>query len=268
MEIPSSYLSHHGGDGPPLVLVGELLSGGASWSAHAERLAARWRVEVATPLLASHAAKGNVAPPDWSIATESQALAQALDDAGIPQVHLAGWSLGGTIALDFALTFPERVRTLTLVEPQVRWLLRERGLLTSEEAAEAEQLRGYAQGPVTAAKLADFLRLGRVVPPDQDPRASRVWRLAWAHRAAVASAWRVAAHEDDRARLQGLRPPLLLVRGSDAGALDQAMVQALAQEVPGSRTVMLPGGHNSHLTAADRFLGEMGTFLKEYESGA
>jgi pimeloyl-ACP methyl ester carboxylesterase len=268
MEIPSSYLRHHGGDGQPVVLVGELLSGGTSWSAHAKRLSGGWRVDVITPLLASYAAQGNTAPSDWSIATETQALAQVLSDTGIRDAHLAGWSMGGTIALDFALTLPERVRSLTLVEPQVRWLLRQRRLLISQEAAEAEQLRGYAQGPITEARLADFLHLGRVVPLDQDPRASRVWRLAWAHRAAVASAWRVAAHEDDLVRLRGLRPPLLLVRGSDAGALDEAMVHAMAQEVPGARTVMLPGGHNSHLTAADRFLAEMGTFLTEHESKA
>jgi pimeloyl-ACP methyl ester carboxylesterase len=37
--------------------------------------------------------------------------------------HLAGWSGGGKAALEFATEYPDRVRSLTLVEPAGYWIL-------------------------------------------------------------------------------------------------------------------------------------------------
>src|SRR5690625_7303088 len=41
-------------------------------------------------------------------------LAQFLDALGLETVHLAGFSMGGAVALGLALGAPERIRTLTL----------------------------------------------------------------------------------------------------------------------------------------------------------
>jgi pimeloyl-ACP methyl ester carboxylesterase len=44
----------------------------------------------------------------------SDDLQALMDTLGLERFHLLGWSLGGNIAMQFVLDFPERVRTLTL----------------------------------------------------------------------------------------------------------------------------------------------------------
>ncbi len=263
VPTPEGYLREYPGSGPPLVLVGEILGGGASWSAHAERLSPLWRVSTVTPLAVVHAARGELPPLSWGIPTERQALADALLEMGVWEAHLAGWSMGGAIALDFALTFPELVRTLTLVEPQVRWLLRALGRETALEREETEWFRNLVDGPITEQRLGEFLLRVGAVAPGEEPQQSRAWRLAWANRLALRSAWGVAAHEDTPDRLQSLDMPLLLVRGDSTDTLDRAMVDGLAELLPAARRLVLPGAHTSHMTAIDRFLETFEAFLQQ-----
>ncbi len=61
-----------------------------------------------------------------TLADEAAAAVAALDSIAGP-VHVVGHSYGGAVALKLALTFPERVKSLTLIEPVSFHLLRERG---------------------------------------------------------------------------------------------------------------------------------------------
>ena len=97
---PPGFIHEYGGDGASVVLVGEILSGHLSWARHAERLLRRWRVIGITPLITALAAGGVQHPKDWSISMESRSLEKALHDAGVHRVHLVGWSLGASIALE------------------------------------------------------------------------------------------------------------------------------------------------------------------------
>ena len=91
---------------------------GRQWKAYAALLAARFRV-VAPNLL------GYGTDVRWSVGTpaslddEANALAALLPVGG---AHLLGHSYGGSIALQLALRWPERVKSLTLYEP-VRFAL-------------------------------------------------------------------------------------------------------------------------------------------------
>ncbi len=264
-ELPPGFIRDYGGTGSAVVMVGDMLGGYASWARHAERLTGDWHVLCVSPLVVAYAAQGEPSPDGWGIGMESQALAAALDAHGISSAHLVGWSLGGAIVLDFALSHPERVDSLTLVEPQVRWVLRGLGRYGEEERADSERFRAFAVRSITEEALADFLRLVGVVAPDEEPRESRAWPLAWANRLAVAGAWRVITHEDDLARLSHLRMPVLLVRGEQSTELDLSMVAALGELIPHATSLALPGGHTSHMTAMDRFLQALEGLLKGVE---
>jgi pimeloyl-ACP methyl ester carboxylesterase len=43
-------------------------------------------------------------------------VAAVLDDEGIPKAHVIGHSMGGKVAMNFALTYPERVECLVVVD--------------------------------------------------------------------------------------------------------------------------------------------------------
>jgi pimeloyl-ACP methyl ester carboxylesterase len=70
---------------------------------------------------------GTPLPPDYSMDYEAVALGNTLDYLKITQADFAAWSNGGQVALNYAIYHPERVRSLTLIEPNAYWVLRSRG---------------------------------------------------------------------------------------------------------------------------------------------
>lgn len=56
-------------------------------------------------------------PPDYGLDTEVEGIRSLADDRGWKSVHLVGYSAGGSIALAFAAAYPDRVKSLALVEP-------------------------------------------------------------------------------------------------------------------------------------------------------
>jgi len=57
-----------------------------------------------------------VALPGTSVSAFAQFVARFLESLGVEKVHLVGHSIGGAIASRLALTHPERVATLTLID--------------------------------------------------------------------------------------------------------------------------------------------------------
>jgi len=54
---------------------------------------------------------------DYGLHSEVEAISRLADEAGFQRLHLIGYSAGGSIALAFALAYPERINSLTLIEP-------------------------------------------------------------------------------------------------------------------------------------------------------
>ena len=58
------------------------------------------------------------APPDtYTLESEMDGLIRTTEAAGIDRFHLLGYSVGGSLALVFALAHPDRITSLTLIEP-------------------------------------------------------------------------------------------------------------------------------------------------------
>jgi pimeloyl-ACP methyl ester carboxylesterase len=106
----------------PIVLLHCSGSSGAQWRTLAPLVGARYRVM--TPDLIGY---GAAAPwsgrGGFSLAQEAAAVRSLLGRLDEP-AHLVGHSYGGAVALHIARTRPERVRSLTLVEPSAFHLLR------------------------------------------------------------------------------------------------------------------------------------------------
>lgn len=104
-----------GHDVETVVLLHGYLDHALSFSPVAEALARRYRVFAIDHR--GHGDSGRVGPggyyhfPDYVMD-----LAGLFDAAGIEQAHLVGHSMGASIACYFAGTFPERVRSLTLLD--------------------------------------------------------------------------------------------------------------------------------------------------------
>lgn len=245
----------------PVILIGEILGGGTSWAEHAHYLSGSRTVYTATPDLVSYAAKGCYPPQDWGIKSESRSLRESLNNLLIGKVHVAGWSMGGTIALDYALTYPETILTLTLVEPQIRWLLRAEKLHVQQQVDDLEKFKSFSNRVIDQIVVGEFLRMVGAIGDDEVPEESRAWRLAWDNRLAISNAWKVVTHEEHPKRLLGFNVPTLLVNGEGSGLLDQSMIASLGQLIPTVSHLVLPGLHTSHITSLGEFLRKFEEFV-------
>lgn len=97
------------GEGQPLILIHGALGDRRMWDEQLQAFAAEFRV-----IRYDHRGFGRSSIPQESYSPVADLL-QLLDKLGISRAHLVGNSLGGSLAIDFALTHPERVASLVLV---------------------------------------------------------------------------------------------------------------------------------------------------------
>ncbi|MBL8703490.1 MAG: alpha/beta fold hydrolase [Rhodospirillales bacterium] len=192
--------------------------------------------------------------PGWhgagplTLAREAEAIAEACPD-GAP-FHLVGHSYGGAVALDFALRHPQRLRSLTLIEPSCFFLLRsaEPGLLDEIHALAAAVNRGVLSGDYRGG-ISTFI--------DYWSGAGTWDALAEGRQARFAElALHVAHHfgalldaETPLAAFAALRVPTLVLCGTRSPAPSRAITRLLADTLPRARHRTIRGaGHMGPIT--------------------
>lgn len=101
-----------GSGAPAIVFTHGLAASSATWEAQVCALAPRF--QVITWDLRGHG-RSPADPSPCSPADLAGDLREALDDAGIERAVVAGHSAGGVVAMQFALSFPDRTAGLVLV---------------------------------------------------------------------------------------------------------------------------------------------------------
>ena len=236
------------GRGRPLVMVGGILTGAAGLEQLAGQLEAERRIVRLQNLNVAAGAAGEPLPSRYGVRLESCALLAALDRAGITTpVDLVGYSYGGLIALDFALQHPERVRTLSVIEPPARWLL------SNDELDGADQVRFRDAARATAVRIPDDAQLASFIcvvfgcggGGDELERARQLplWPSAVRHRASLTAAAAVVEYRRQPDELSRLQIPILYVSGAGTSEFHARINRAFSRHAPHARTIELPGGH-------------------------
>ncbi|MBD0369697.1 MAG: alpha/beta hydrolase [Pyrinomonadaceae bacterium] len=99
------------GEGEPLLLIMGLGSASDMWYRLLPEFSSRYRTIIFDN---RGVGRSDAHPGPYSIATMAQDAAAVLDAAGAESAHVVGFSMGGFIAQEFALHYPERVRRLVL----------------------------------------------------------------------------------------------------------------------------------------------------------
>lgn len=245
------------GQGEPIVLVPGGLSGWLSWIPFAERLS-KERMVVRVQLRSVELAEaGEPFPDDYGIPTEREALRTTVDELGLDSFHLAGWSHGGAVALAFALEYPDRVRTLTLIEPEASWILRETGNAKDTLAENEAYDRSFTGQEIDVDDLKDFLVRAGLGAPGDDFESLPQWPVWVRNRQVLSTIGTIHDYTDSLDRLRSLDIPVLAVKGTDTTEQDAAAVDDLVAIVPRARLLELPGNHACHIQNIDRFLEKL-----------
>lgn len=245
-----------GNGDPPLVLLPGGLTGWQSWLPLVSALSADRRVVRMQPICNAEGLAGRPGAPDYDADVERESIDLTLAAAGVSEMHLIGWSNGGRMALDFALAFPERICTLTLIEPAAYWLAAEE----DESAASFhEYLTGCAGRELSDDDLCEFLVRAGIGPPNTDFKALPQWEfwsscrqcLSWGGEVATRSA--AAGIEG----FEDLAVPTLLIRGTSTAPWLRTVVDILSREMPDVAVTEIDGGHACILERPEDFIAAL-----------
>ncbi len=249
--------------GVPLVLLHGFTGTGEFWLPAARALPRRRCI---FPDLPGHGGTDAPLPPEaWRLDRAADALAALLDNLGCDRVALAGYSMGGRLALSFALRHPGRVAALALVGATP----------------------GIADASERAARAAADLALADTIERDGIEVFSRTWEAnpLFATQASLPPALREAMRNQrlaqDPVRLAaslrafgtGFQPPVhdelarldmpVLVMAGEHDAKFAAIARDMAGRIPRARLAIVPGaGHAVPLEQAPAFVAALDEFLK------
>ncbi len=182
----------------------------------------------------------------YPIALMASDAATVLDAAGVESAHVFGISMGGMIAQEFTLQYPQRVRSLILgctapggpravrAEPEATQMLMARGNMTREEAAEAAV--PFIYHPGTPRSLIE-----------EDMEIRRPW---FPHPAAYSAQLQGILAWEAYSRLSRISAPTLVIHGESDRLVPAGNGQLIAETIPGAKLVMLAGA--SHIFTTDQ----------------
>jgi pimeloyl-ACP methyl ester carboxylesterase len=266
-DAPLTMKAEVTGSGATVVLVPGGLTGWISWIPHAEQLSSDRKVVRVQLLAVELGLEKQPLPEGYSVDMETEALVRALENNGIESADFVAWSFGALVTLNFALNNPERVNSLTLIEPPAIWVLESRGPLSPEMLAEQKRIQSLGPGDVSEDQLAWFTHFAGFVPGEVDPRKLPTWPVWVEHRQSLRTGDVAYRHSDDIERVRGFDRPVLLFKGEGSSAFLNEIIDILGEEFPDARVVSLPGGHALQVISMDRFMEILRGFLSEAGSG-
>ena len=250
------------GRGTPLVLVHGFACGIRSWDPQVRALSKKFRV-VTYDVRGFGISEAPRDPAKYSQAHSIADLAGLLDHLKIRRAFVGGLSMGGNIALNFAIAHPDRVRKLVVADTgsgsdeHADWVAAAHELADAAEKGGLEAFTDLAgANPLFARYIA------------QGPEAERFIRTClMTHRAhGVAHTAREVLSKRPslyslEPMLRALRVPTLLIVGEH----DDPCLRVhawMARTLPRATALTIPGvGHLTNLEAPDAFNRAVARFL-------
>lgn len=245
------------GSGAPLVLLHGWGVHGGVWSDVAQKLAEDFQVHsVDLPGYGASAAL-----PETSLDNLVQALSARFGEP----FAVCGWSLGGQVALRWAAREPEKVRKLILLASTPCFAEREDWKFGMEKSALEKFAAELEQNH--AATLRRFISLQ--LRGSENEREllmllrERLFSRGEPDMGALRGGLDILRDADQRAELQCIRQPTLVVAGErDKLTVPQAS-HYMAQIIPGARMVEVKGAaHAPFLSHPEIFVAAINEFLK------
>lgn len=229
-----------GGEGEPVVLLHGIFAEKDHWVDFARPLTGSWRV--IAPDLPGFGESGRNESEVYDYPAQVQRLRALLDALGLERVHLAGNSMGGTLAVLFAQQYPQGVASVALIgsphgirspRPSAMDRMIDAGqaplVVRTPQQFEAMLDLVFAQRPFLPWPV---LQASRAAALAQAESNQRIWNQQLAHR-----------HLLD-ARVDTLRARTLVLWGGADQVFDVSGAELLRRRLPSADVQVLPGlGH-------------------------
>lgn len=181
----------------------------------------------------------------WNFNRVAGDLAELLKELRINQVHLVGLSMGGVIAQQFALDYPQLVSKLVLVSTFSKlrpsnwsqWLYFAQRMLLVHSVGLASQSKVVASRVFPAPDQQALRDMAAEQFSSADPRAYR-------------AAMRNLGLFNSSQRLPEIKIPTLVITGANDSTVTPSRQKELAENISGARQVIIPGG--GHAVAIDQ----------------
>jgi pimeloyl-ACP methyl ester carboxylesterase len=243
VEVPGARLFYidGGGTGPALVLLHAGTGSAAVWEHQWAPLAqAGYRV-IAYDRRGYGRTTADAAAAPTSAAGDLLALTSALR---LDRLHVVGTAAGGIVAIDFALGYPDRVRSLVVANSLG-------GVTDASYQALGRRLRPkeFAALPPDLRELGPAYRAANPDGTDRWLALERASRAPGPPPAAQPPSQQVTFQS-----LEGLRVPTLLLTGGADMYTPPAALRLFADRIPGAMSVVLPDiGHSAFWEAPEAF---------------
>lgn len=246
------------GAGPALVMLHGLYGSGNNWRGIARPFEADHRVLL--PDLRSHG--GSPADPDMDYRRMASDVVALLDREGIDRADLVGHSMGGKVAMALALTAPQRIRRLLVVDIAP---------MAYDHSAEHGGIIRAMQGvDLSAVQARDDVDTAL---SDSIPQAMvRQFLLTNLQHRAGGWQWRIPLDilADQLSVIQGWPDglgtfsgaPVWFIHGEASDYVEQTGRAAIIRHFPAAAIKGCPGvGHWVHAEAPERFRADLQGFL-------
>jgi pimeloyl-ACP methyl ester carboxylesterase len=263
---PIAYLE--GGGGPCVVLLHGFGGSKETWIGVAAALAPHYRV-----VAFDNRGCGRSTQPEgpYSMQQLADDAAGVLDHLGITSAHIVGASMGGMISQEFALRYPARVRTLTLMCTSCggpksfgyQEMVEASSVFASEEDWAAMQTPERIQEGLLTSFTPEFL-----AKPNAEFQQTVITTMQFPPTITGLRGQNAAilAH-DTYDRLPEIKAPTLVMTGADDGLLDPRNSPLLAERIPGAELRMFEGvRHAFNLEAADEVNATLLAFLGKHSA--
>ena len=201
--------------------------------------------------------------PTWPrISCFAEDIADLIRTLGLGPTHVVGLSLGGAVAMQLALDYPEAVRSLTLVNTFAKLHSGSSGFFRK-----LVRIAFVALGRMD--QVGQWIAAGLFPKPDQELlRQAAAERIASNPRGAYLRAIWAATRFDIRDRLHKINAPTLVVAGELDQTVSMEAKKELADNIPGAHLVVIPdSGHATPLDAVEEFNRTMLEFLSKFDGG-
>ena len=174
----------------------------------------------------------------------------------VDRFHLVGTAAGGFVAFDYALSFPQRLRSLTVANSIG-------GVQDEDYAALGRRLRPSPQFdalPVEVREVGPAYRAGDGAGTARWVELSKRSRMARALPSAQTFRNRVTL-----AQLESIRVPILLISGGADLYAPPPVMRLFADHLKGAQTINVPdAGHSTFWEQPEVFNRALLAFLKRY----